>query len=218
MKDRIRSFLVFTTFGYRLTVFAILPLLGTWIGHAICKKYVMPGYLMTVYLFVPIEIMIDHFIFGGICVKDVTHLEYLKCSKRGEWVTRNALLGGMVRVLLTMFLVFVANHISMQILYPDASYGYSVILVPLTLLLSSFAVIMLGATIGRFFENISVYYLIILGGVVLETGFLFLIEKHIYMGVIVSVILSMVVGYCSLAIAMKHIKESYYDKTVKNGD
>lgn len=218
MKDRIRSFLVFTSFGYRLATFVILPLLGIWIGHMYCKKYMMPGYLVTAFLLVPIEIMIDHFIFGGICVKDVSHLEYLKCSKRGEWVTRNALLGGMVRVLMTMLMVFVANHISMMILYPDASYGYNVILVPLALLLSSFTVIMLGATIGRFFENVSVYYLIALGGVALETGFLYLIEKHIYMGVIVSVIVSVVVGYFSLEIAMKHIKESYYDKTVKNGD
>ena len=217
MKDRIRSFLVFTSFGYRLATFAILPLLGIWIGHMYCKKYMMPGYLITAFLLVPIEIMIDHFIFGGICVKDVSHLEYLKCSKRGEWVTRNALTGGMIRILLTMLIVFIGNHISMEVLYPDAGYGFNVVLVPLTLMLFSFAVIMLGATIGRFFETTSVYYLISLGAMILETACMLLLEKNIYLGVFTSLVLAGITGYFSLKIAMRHIKESYYDKTVKDG-
>lgn len=218
MKDRIRSFLVFTTLGYRILAFVVLPLLGILVGHFLTKKLMMPGYLMTAYILVPFEIMIDHFIFGGICMKDVSHLEYLKCSKRGEWITRNALAGGMVRILLTMLFVFIGNHISMEILYPDAVYGFDVVLVPLALMLSSFAVIMLGVTIGRFFETTSIYYLLSIGGAALETGFMFLIEEHLWISVIMSAVLAALTGYFSLEIAMKHIKESYYDKAVENGD
>lgn len=217
MKDRVRSFLVFTTLGYRIIAFVVLPVLGIWIGHVLCERLKMPGYFMTAYLLVPVEIMIDHFVFGGICMKDATHLEYLKCSKRGEWVTQNALLGGMMRILGTMLLVFVGNTISMLVLYPKVSLGWEAVIAALTLLLSSFAVITLCASIGRFFETLSVYYVLGMVGTVLEIGYMDLVEEHLFIGLVVAAFAAVIIGYLSLQIAMKHIRESYYDKTVEDG-
>ena len=217
MKDRIRSFLVFTTLGYRILAFVVVPVLGIWSGHLLAKKLMLPGYLMTAYLLVPIEIMLDHFVFGGICAKGVSHLEYLKCSKKGEWVVHNALVGGMVRILLTMLMVFLGNQISLQILYPDAGYSYNAVLVPIALLLSSFAVIMLGATIGRFFDSMPIYYLLATAGAALETAMMYLVEKHVYLGFALSAVLAVGMGILSEKIGMRHIKESYHDKTVTDG-
>lgn len=214
MKDRIRSFLVFTTLGYRIIAFFVIPAIGIWAGHLFTEAYMMPGYLLTAYLIVPVEIILDHFIFGGVCAKDVSHLEYLKCSKKGEWVTKNALAGGMVRILLTMGIVFLGNHISMQILYPGAAYGYNVVLVPLALLLFSFAAIMLGITVGRFFDILFVYYLLGAAGAAIVAALMFLVEKYVYAGFALSVVLAVVSGISSVKIAMRHIKESYHDKTV----
>jgi len=143
MKDRVRSFLVFTTLGYRIIAFLVIPLIGIWLGHMFAKEFMMPGYLLTAHLLVSVEIMMDHFIFGGICAKDVSHLEYLKSSKRGEWVAESALIGSAARILLTMLVVFVGNQISLFILFPNEEYTFHPVLVPIALLFCAFGVIMI---------------------------------------------------------------------------
>lgn len=217
MKDRVRSFMVFTNLGYRIIAYLAVPVLGIVIGHWVAKNMLIPGYLVTAFLLIVIEMVLDHFIFGGICAKDVTHLEYLKCSPKGERVIRNALIGGMVRSLLTMAVIFIGNQISMNVLYPELEYERYAVLVPLALLLSAFAIMMLGIIVGRFFDSLQVYYLLSIVGTVLEGFMLVLINKYWYVGFILSLVLAVGIGGLSVKIAMKRIKESYYDKTVTDG-
>ena len=217
MKDRVRSFLVFTTLGYRIIAFLVIPVIGIWLGHIFAKEFMMPGYLLTVHLLVSVEIMIDHFIFGGICAKDVSHLEYLKSSKRGEWVTESALIGGMVRILLTMIVVFVGNQISLFILFPNEKYTFHPLWVLVALLLCAYGVTLLFVTVSRFLDMLFAHYVLAIGGALLMFKLAELIEKNVYLGLIVGVILATTGAIANLKVAMWRIKESYHDKTVTDG-
>lgn len=217
MKDRVRSFLVFTTLGYRIIAFLVIPVLGIWFGHLFAKEFMMPGYLLSAYLLVPVEIMIDHFIFGGICAKDVSHLEYLKSSKRGEWVTESALIGGIARILLTMLVVFVGNQISFFILFPNEEYTFHPVLVPIALLLCAFGVIMIFIIVSRFLDMLFAHYVLATGGALLVFKLAELIEQNVNLGLIVGAILAIAGAVVNVKVAMWRIKESYHDKTVADG-
>jgi len=217
MKDRVRSFLVFTTLGYRILAFLVIPVIGILLGHLVTDKLMMPGYLLAAFLLPSAEIMIDHFIFGGICAKDVSHLEYLKCSKRGEWVTENALIGGMVRILLTIAVVFIGNHISLWVLYPNETYTYNVVLVPVALALSTFGVTMLIITVSRFFDMLFIHYVLATAGVISSYFMTELIANNVNAGLGIGAVLAVAGAVISVKIAMWRIKESYHDKTVTDG-
>lgn len=217
MKDRVRSFLVFTTLGYRIIAFGVIPVLGIWFGHLFAKEFQIPGYLLTAYLLVPVEIMIDHFIFGGICAKDVSHLEYLKSSKRGEWVTESALIGGIARILLTMFVVFVGNQISLFILFPNEEYTFHPVLVPIAALLCAFGVIMIFITVSRFVDMLFTHYTLACIGTACIYVLMAVIEMNVSYGLVAGGVLAIAGAVANVKVAMWRIKESYHDKTVADG-
>lgn len=218
MKDRIRSFMVFTTPEYRVLAFVIAPVIGIVFGHLVAAFFGIPGYVVTGFLLIPLELILDYLIFGGICAKEVTHLEYLKGSTKGEVIIKRALIGGMIRMLLTMGLIFIGNQISFQILYPEQKLEMNAVVMLATLLLLSYAVMMAGVMIGRFFDSLQVYYVLSLVAMAAE-GLMFIFLSEYRMPAILTAVV-LVVGLTTLSvkIALKHVKESYYDKTVTDGD
>lgn len=226
MKDRVKSFLVFTTPGYRILGFGIIPLLGLVIGHLVVVLLEVPGYLATVFLLIPAEIMLDFMMFGGICAKDVSHLEYLKGSLRGIGVIKNALVGGMVRTLLVLGVVLVGNQISFKILFPMRQMETGVGLNGIKLYLSAYVVILATVMVGRFFDSININYMLamvaeaaeIMVASAMEEIFSRSLPAYRVMVMILLSLFAVGLSVISVKIVLKTVKESYYDKTVADGD
>ena len=49
MKERIKSFFVFTSTGYRILAFLVLPVFGIVLGHLVAFLLAIPGYFVTIY-------------------------------------------------------------------------------------------------------------------------------------------------------------------------
>ena len=218
MKERIKSFFVFTSTGYRILAFLVLPVFGIVLGHLVAFLLAIPGYFVTIFFLMPLELILDFMVFGGICAKEVSHLEYLKGSARGKWVIKNALVGGMLQTLLILAVVIVGNHISYQILFPAQTVGTDAILIPGALLISAYAVTMGMVIVGRFFDNLNVYYLLAVVAAAVEGSVLQFLVLYRYPTIMISVILAVILSMLSVKIALKTIEESYYDKTVADGN
>ncbi len=218
MRDRIKSFFVFTSTGYRILAFLVLPVFGIALGHMVAFLLAIPGYFVTIFFIMPLELILDYMVFGGICAKEVSHLEYLKGSVRGEWVMKNALVGGMIQMLLVLAVVMLGNHISYQMLFPAQVVGMDAILIPAALLISAYAVTMGMVIVGRFFDSLNVYYILAVVAAALEGSVLQFLVLYRYPTIVISVMLAVILSIVSVKIALKKIEESYYDKTVADGN
>lgn len=58
---------------------------------------------------VVIEVVQDYFILSGSLGKNQSHLDFLKCSERGQEIYKNILLGDMIRRFLTILILNVGN-------------------------------------------------------------------------------------------------------------
>lgn len=226
MRDRVRSLMVFTTLGYRLLAFVGLPVLCIVIGYLTAAKLAIlsiPGYFVSAFLLVFFELMLDFMVFGGICAKDVSHLDYLKGSRRGELVIRRALTGNIVRMLVSGAVVFGVNLITYQIWGPeqgvvDLLAGWRHMELMAVLLFSACSIAIGLSVIGRFSEGLQLYYILSVVASFLEAGVLLLMVKwNLHVLLVVSVLLLVAMSVLNVQIAMRKIKESYYDKTVTDG-
>ena len=96
MGKKMKSYLVFTSPGYRIWTLLIFPVLlffSSWIASD-WGMYLMGSF------FVFVEILSDYWIFGGICNRQ---MEYLKTSFCGFSVLRDALAGDLIRKFLYLF-------------------------------------------------------------------------------------------------------------------
>lgn len=217
MKERIKSFLVFTSAAYRVIAFAAVPVFGILFGCLVAALIGLPGYFVTVFLMISIELGLDYMIFGGICAKEVEHLEYVKCSPKGERVVRYALIGGVIRTFVTLVVVFVGNAVSARLLNLEPV-GEKETAILIFLLFSSFAVIHLTELAGRFMDSFSIYNLLMCAAMLAEALWVWFLGRQLYIGIAVSVLAAAGAGAGSVYTAMRHIKESYYDKTVTDGN
>lgn len=102
MKKIIRSYLAFTSKGYRIAAVICLPLAFLILRVILTLLADDPD--LYIFLFsedcmsiILLELMADRWIFGGICGKDSPRIEYLRTSGRGEQAIRNALIGDLLR-------------------------------------------------------------------------------------------------------------------------
>ncbi|MGN0353227.1 MAG: hypothetical protein ACI4ES_16425 [Roseburia sp.] len=217
MRTRIRSYFVFTSLGFRVVAFLVEPLILALVGMAITCLTGIPGYIMVPFFYMIIEIMLDYIMFGGICAKEVSHLEYLKCSTKGERIMHTALAGHLLKVFLVDVALLIFNYVWNQIWNKLPLFDMESILPLVALLFISYTVGVLAMTIGRFFDSLQIYY--ILGMLAVPVGTLVLFANRLCLpiGITVTGIAAIIISIVNVKIALKHIKESYYDKTVKNG-
>lgn len=116
MGKRMKSYLAFTTFAYRVVLFVLMPL--TVIGvQALLAPFgnsgLKLGLRLTASLMLEIEIMMDYWAFGAVAVKDNRCLEYLRTSTRGLKMMKTALWQNAFRMFaesLLLLLLGVAAH------------------------------------------------------------------------------------------------------------
>ena len=105
MKHRIKSYLVFTSFIYRICMFLAVPVIVTGIALWSVGRFGNAAMIFAAVLLPMVEIISDTWLFGGIQTKDMDKLDYLKTSHRGMEILRNALSMDMARNLLTAIVV-----------------------------------------------------------------------------------------------------------------
>lgn len=211
MGKRMKSYLVFTGLGYRIVVFAVVPVLLILFGSLSSVIFDFPGYLLAVSLLPAIEIAMDAFIFEGVASKKIAHLEYLKTSKHGSELMKQSLQGGILRMLFSSAVILIINYLVYHGRTADIWNG-KMLFQLLWFYVLAYIVSMGMIVIARFFMNAQINYTL---------GFLsFLVEilimkflKNMYISFAILVVLGVVISIFSVKIVEKRIKESYYDKT-----
>lgn len=215
MGKRIKSYLVFAGLGYQIVTFAVFPLLLIIFGYLLSVVLDLPGYYMVVYLLPGIEIAMDAFIFEGVASKQIAHLEYLKTSKRGNGLMKNALEGGMFRMLISTAIILFVNYLIYHGRTGDI-WNAKRLFVLLWFCVLIYVISMCMIVIARFFTNVQINCVLGFISVLLELPAMLYI-KNLYVSFVIFLIIAVVVSMFSVKLVERRMKESYYDKTVKDG-
>lgn len=105
MKETLKSYLVFTSLGYRIWALIIIPLIFAGLAELLLGYDELAGAVTGICCcIVMIEIMTDYWLYGGICVKNTRSMEYLKTSVKGKVVLQKGLIMDLVRRFVYLFL------------------------------------------------------------------------------------------------------------------
>ncbi len=209
---KLKSYLVFTSVLYRVVMFVIVPLLLIGLGIYLSSGLSFPAEIFVMVFLPVIEVIADYMIFGGIASRKIEHLEYLKTSKRGMQMLKDALTGGMFRILLSEFLIVAIMHAAtFKMAWQDIE--NSTILI-ISFFCSTYFFSMLGITVSRFLTVMQANWVVAYAASMLGAFAMVQCIRHPYVSLIVFIILSIVISILSIYIAMKRAEESYYDKAV----
>lgn len=114
MKKKIKSYLVFTPFVYRIVVFIVIPVLSMWLGVYAVSRFGEMGELRVVpavMLLTLAEIISDNWLFSGIQAKESEKMDFLKTSGRGMEMMQNALILDLLRKFLTVLAVITVCYL-----------------------------------------------------------------------------------------------------------
>lgn len=214
MKNAIRSYLVFTTGLYRIVTFLLVPILTVVLQWAARPTdFCLVAYLNAVVLLFA-EIMLDYWVFGGIAVKNVRQMEYLKTSGKGRSVMRMALIVDMVRQLLVSVFLFAAGGVLFICRQNPVSWENGELAAGVAVLLLEYFLIVTGITVARHFDGLMVNMLIAAAALLLLAGGLFLIAVNVYIMLAVGFVLAAASGMFGVWKVMKRVEEGYYDQAV----
>ena len=215
MRWKIKSYLVFTSFRYRIWVFGILPVLLIGLQFLPIGEWATLRNIATVMVLIMIEAVSDYWYLGGIQEKDVEKIDYLKTSPKGMDVMRNALRFDLVRRLLAAAVVLGVSELAGGGGRERNLLGGAGIWLLLTLICYTLSV---AATLtARFNSYLWINYLTGYVGMIIALIFYFILcvwTAREVMIILTVVFLALAVGISFLAvrIAMKKVEESYYDK------
>lgn len=216
MKDKIKSYLVFATRGYKIVMLVVLPvflLAVDFMAAVFFRGSAMPAYIM---LLIMAEVMSDIWYLGGIQEKNSQKIDYLKTSARGMQIMKNALILDLVRRF--VYLVVIAGVSWLFTIIFTAGEGVRTKLGPWEVLLAAlliYTLSVLGIFLCRFFSylwvNLLAAYVEAIAGLVI-----FLIAAEGFLPVILADIALAILGagfsILAVKIAMLKVEGSYYDK------
>lgn len=105
MRTTLKSYLVFTSFFYKLVLFLALPIgmMGVvfWAGVHTYEA----GLMLLALLWPMAETLSDSWLFGGLQTKDTEKLDCLKASGNGRRVLRDALIMDLIRKFLSILIM-----------------------------------------------------------------------------------------------------------------
>lgn len=215
MRWKIKSYLVFTSFRYRIWVFGILPALLIGLQFLPIGEWAAMRNIATVMVLIMIEAVADYWYLGGIQDKDVEKIDYLKTSPRGMDVMRNALRFDLVRRLLAAAAVLGVSELVGWVGRERNVLGGGGIWLLLTLICYTLSVT--ATLIARFNSYLWINYLTGYVGMIIALIFYFILcvwTARELMIILTVVFLALAVGISFLAVrvAMKKVEGSYYDK------
>lgn len=213
MKNKIQSYLVFTSGVYRWLLFALVPAVIT-IAQILLHAgdYFLMTYLIAI-LFPIAEVFLDYWVFGGIAVKGGTQLEYLKSSKRGAGVIGTALTVDMIRQFLVTVLLFVVSGVVLVCQGGVIEHGAKQIITYIDMLFLTYFMIAIELIIVRHLDSIMMNLAISCLAYLPMMGLLCLIAWQSYIMLPVMVVLCVLSSVFGVKLILRRVKESYYDKT-----
>lgn len=218
MKQKIKSYLVFTSVLYKILMFLVLPvlLLGIQLfSSAALQGTVIP---LSLFLLIFVEIPADILVLGGIQEKNSEKIDYLKTSPKGMQVMRNVLVMDLARRFLTCVVIFGLSRLMMSIF--GATPGAERLAGPGALLLAvliSYTISVLGIFISRFVSLLWVNLLCCYAGAIVGL-ILFFIGASNYVPLLLPLmngafgILAVGISILAVKIALMKVEGSYYDK------
>ena len=215
MRWKIKSYLVFTSFWYRILVFGVLPVLLIGLQFLPIGEWATLRNIGTVMVLIMIEAVADYWYLGGIQDKDVEKIDYLKTSPRGMDIMRNALRFDLVRRLLAAAAVLGVSELVGWGGRERNVLGGAGVWLLLTLICYTLSVT--ATLIARFNSYLWINYLTGYVGMIIALIFYFILcvwTAREVMIILTVVFLALAVGISFLAVrvAMKKVEGSYYDK------
>lgn len=218
MKQKIKSYLVFTPFLYKILLFLVLPvfLLGLQaLASAALQGTTIP---LSLFMLILVEVPGDNFVLGGIQEKNSEKIDYLKTSPRGMKVMQNVLMIDLARRFLAAVIIFALSRLMMSVFgaAPEAEKlaGSGALLLAVLL---SYTLSVLGIFISRFcsllWVNLLCGYVGAIAGIIL-----FFVGAGNYFPLLLPVmnaalgILAVGFSILTVKIAMMKVEGSYYDK------
>lgn len=218
MKQKIRSYLVFASFWYKIIMFIVLPavLLGIQVFSA--AAFGGTSIPLSLSALVMMEIMADNWFLGGIQEKNSEKIDYLKTSAKGMKVMESALIMDLARRFLSCVGIFGISWLIMLIFGAPEGSEKVVMIDSAELLLAVFltyTLSVLGIFLARFtsylWVNLLCGYIGAIAGLII-----FLVGAATpFPAVLIDIAMAVLgVGLSVLAvkIAMIKVEGSYYDK------
>lgn len=212
VKMRIKSYLAFTSLGYRLVMYLAAPLSAAGIQLFFLSKVEGSGVPVIMTALILLEILADHWFLGGLQGKNAEKLDYLKTSSGGMQVMESALVLDVIRRFLEAAAIFGICFL-MSLLLGGETLGVSGGLVMPILVTGGLSVV--GTLIARFWSGLNINMLIgyvaaivgIVGYLVAEEGVL---PPWVSCGA--AALLGAGAGALAVKTAMRKVKGGYYDK------
>lgn len=225
MNQKMKSFKVFTGLGYRILLFAVLPLVLLGLQLFISVVFQGTGIPLFAATLVIVEIMADNWFLGGIQEKNAIKIDYLKTSVRGMKVMKNVLIMDVARRFLSCAGILGLCQAIAQAAAQAAARGISVsderriAFLPLCMtLFTVYFLSALGVFIARFFSYLWVNLLCgyigwITGLIACLTWISLPLPGLMAAGILCGlVVLSVGISVLMVKIAMMKVEGSYYDK------
>ncbi len=210
MREKIKSYLVFTSFGYRLLMFALIPLAMIGCELMMATIFGAAGILIVLLLLLFVEIFADNWFLGGIQEKGAEKIDYLKSSAKGMKVMQNALILDLVRRFLAFVGVTVISYLLNQFLLGVENQSIDRIVFAV---LISYGISVTGTLIARFVSlmwmNLIVAYFAATPALLSQ---IILIWVPAWIMNIVLGIFCVAMFVLAVKIAMWKVKGGYYDK------
>lgn len=209
---RLKSYLVFTCLGYRLIMYLAVPVLIVGIHGFLVWKNGGSNIVSVTAALIVAEILSDHWFLGGIQEKNAEKLDYLKTSSRGMEVMKSALILDLVRRFLEILGILGLCCLSACFLGKHVPEIVSGLVLPV---LEIYGLSVSGVIISRLGSylqiNLGVSYVAAIVGVIC---WLLAVTNALPVTLLcfAMAFLSIAASVLAVKIAMKRVKEGYYDK------
>lgn len=218
-----KSYFVFTSFIYRIVMFAVLPLVMFGLqmifllnSKNLDSKLAMLCLVMTQSFLIMIEVVSDSFLFGGIQSKDAEKMDYLKTSPRGIHFIKKALTADLVRRFSTALGIIGAEVVVFRLVGVSVTQGnvlqqisFVLFIVLVTYLFSVLGVV-LSRSFGLLLLNAALGYAMSIPA--LLCGLLPGVKCYAVIYDVIFAVLCIALSILTVRTAMKKVEGSYYDK------
>ncbi len=220
MKNRLKSYLVFTSLIYRVFMYLVMPVVLVGIVFAVGGG--VAAAVLAASILPMVESVSDNWLFGGIQTKDAEKMDFLKTSGCGMNIMRSALCMDLLRKFLTAVIVLGICYLlflctnggngsgmfqseqEVDVVLQMVIYGVS----------ASWFFSVLGTFLARY--GSAVWFNVLIGYIMtlLEAACWFLTEwsKHFVIYFFLYLALGIMVSVLAVKVAMKKVEGSYYDK------
>lgn len=213
MKRKINSYVVFTSFLYRIAMFGIVPAVLLAI-YVFCVKVMGISFIPYLPIFmIMIEIIADNWMFGGIQGKDAEKMDFLKTSNCGMRVIEDALGLDLLRRLLSLVCNLAVCLLAGVVLGDELLKAEPAKLAQMLscMILISYDISVLGTLIARFqsavWINMVIAYVGFFAGILL----CFLADMGVVFGLILAVF-GVLISFLTVKAAMRKVRGGFYDK------